>query len=585
MKMKKLLLIIFAGLLTFNSCQDTLESEFKNPMVYSPDVEQRSPGLFTNALTQWKFYIKDYGEWWWQLENGIFLYSGLASRYISYRYAWFEEYGDLVNGNGFTQDGISWFEDFYTRMKSWGLIRDQLKEMSGQAYDDNVIYFSLTSIIKDWGALRNVDLYNSIPYVGAFQGTQGVFFVPYDDPKVIYNSILDDLKKIADELPGQYAKMSPEAKALLVKQDIALKGDITKWVQYANALRLRYAVNLSGVDAEKAKTHITDAIKNLPTTDLTWKIPHVNAASDLPGGGTWQRGLYESAFRALMPTGIINRMNFHDLVYEPTIDDPRLPVLALPTKWNDYRGVTYNIDLQTPLYDAGEKYYPYCDNIVSSSQLNSRSMWSHVTYAHNDMPADMFTLGEIDLLLAEVATKGLVTTAKSAGDHIKDAVIHSTNFWYAMNAISTYGSNVSEPWKSLIKPAKPSSDIISSYGDKVKSAFEAKSAVEDKMEILMIQKQLHINLLRPFQLWGDLRRTRHPKIEMMTWKTKKMAPMVERLKYPSSEVANNTEFYLKVAAQDNWTTPIFWVPDAKKSETYYRNTDITFKTGLLPDFN
>jgi hypothetical protein len=72
---------------------------------------------------------------------------------------------------------------------------------------------------------------------------------------------------------------------------------------------------------------------------------------------------------------------------------------------------------------------------------------------------------------------------------------------------------------------------------------------------------------------------------MMTWKTKKMAPMIERLKYPSSEVANNTEFYLKVAAQDNWTTPIFWVPDTKKSETYYRNTDITFKTGLLPDFN
>ena len=278
-------------------------------------------------------------------------------------------------------------------------------------------------------------------------------------------------------------------------------------------------------------------------------------------------------------------MNFHDLAYEPTIDDPRLPILALPTKWNDYRGVTYNIDVQTPFYLAGEKYYAYCDNIVSSSTTNSRSMWSHVTFAHNDMPADMVTLGEIDLLLAEVATKALVATPKTAGDHIKDAVIHSTNFWYAMNAISKYGSNVSEPWKSLIKPVKPSSDIISSYGDKVKAAFEAKSNVEDKMEILMIQKQIHINILEPYQGWGDLRRTRHPKLEKMTWQTKAMAPMVERLRYPSSEVANNTDFYLKVAAQDNLTTPIFWVPDAKKSETYYRNTDVTFKTGLLPDFN
>lgn len=585
MKMKKIIFLMLAGLLLFNSCQDVLEREFKNPLVYSPDVANRAPGLFTNALTQWKFYIKDYGEWWWQLESGVFQYEGLASRYISYRYDWFSEYDDLTNGNGFQESGFTWFNDYYTRMKSWGLIRDQLEQLSGQEYDDNVVYFSLTSIIKDWGALRNVDLYNSIPYMGAFQGTQGVFFVPYDDPHEIYTTILDDLKKIAEELPGQFNKMSPEAKTLLGKQDIALNGDVSKWVQYANALRLRYAVNLSGVDPEVAKAHIADAIKNLPQTDLTWVIPQVSAAASLPGGGTWQRGLYESAYRSFIPEGIINRMNFHELAYEPTIDDPRLPVFALPTKWNDYRGVSYNIDEQTPLYDSGDKYYPYCDNIVSSSQQNSRSMWSHVTYAHNDMPADMFTLGEQDLLLAEVALKGLASTPKSAGDYIKDAVIHSTDFWYAMNAISTYGNDVSEPWKSLIHPVKPSSDIINSYAEKVKNAFEAKSNIEDKMEILMIQKQLHINLLRPWQLWGDLRRTRHPKIEPMTWKGKVMKPMVERYRYPSSEVANNTDFYLKVAAQDNLTTPIFWVPDSKKSETYYRDTDITFKTSELPDFN
>ena len=343
--MKKILLLVLGGLLVFSSCQDTLEKEFKNPMVYSPDISNRAPGLFTNALTQWKFYIKDYGEWWWQLESGVFQYSGLASRYISYRYSWFEEYDDLINGNGFQQEGLTWFNDYYTRMKSWGLIRDQLQELSGADYDDNVIYLSLTSIIKDWGALRNVDLYNSIPYKGAFQGTQGVFFVPYDDPKEIYVMALDDLKKIAADLPGQYEKMSSGAKALLAKQDLAFKGDIGKWVQYVNALRLRYAVNISGVAPDVAKPHITEAIANLPQTDFTWAIPFVTAAEDLPGGGTWQRGLYESAFRSFIPTGIINRMNFHDLKYEPTIDDPRLPVLALPTKWNDYRGVTYNIDV------------------------------------------------------------------------------------------------------------------------------------------------------------------------------------------------------------------------------------------------
>lgn len=584
--MKKIFLIVISIVLLHTSCQDVLEEEFKNPMVYSPDTEQLAPGLYTNALTQWKFYIKDYGEWWWQLSgNGVFNYSQLALRYITSRYSWYSDYSDVQSGNGFDQSGFSWFEDYYVRMRNWAILRDLMDELSGKDYDDNVIYYKLATIIKDWGALRNVDLYNSIPYIDAFKGTQGIFFVPYDDPKEIYKSVLDELKTIAGELPGIYSKMSSEAKSLLQVQDIALKGDIDKWVQYVNALRLRYGINLSGVDETTAKAHIADAISKLPQADLIWTIPHVNASADLPGGGTWERGMYERAYAAHISAIIINRMNFHEKAYEEGIDDPRLPVLALPTKYNDYRGVSMNSDAQDPIYNGGDRYYPYCDNIVASSQQNAFSMWSHVTYAHNDQPADMFTLHEVDLLLAEAALKNLASTGKTAGDHLRDAVIHSTSFWYAMNALSTYGSNVSEPWKSLIKPAKPAASVISSYADKVKAAFNAKSNAEDKMEILMQQKYIAMNLLRPFQLWGDLRRTRHPKLEPFTFKGVVMKPQPERLKYPSSEASNNTDEYLKVVDQDNWTTPVFWVPDAKKGESYYRDTYVTFKTSETPDFD
>ncbi|MCK0156440.1 SusD/RagB family nutrient-binding outer membrane lipoprotein [Cellulophaga sp. F20128] len=580
--MKRIMLLMIS-LIVLSSCQDTLEEEFKNPQQYVPESDQLASGMFTNALLQYKFYIKDYGEYWWQLGgNGIPSYAQISSRYITPRYSWFIDYDDLQNGNGFDQSGFNWFNDYYLRMRNWGLIQDVVDGQSGQQYDDSVVYFKLISIVKDWGALRNVDLYNSIPYLNAFKGSQGEFFTTYDDPEEIYKAVLDDLKSIADELPGIASKMSSEGKAILATQDIALEGDIDKWVQYANALRLRFAVKLAGVDAQFAASHISDALTNLPTEDLSFNLPHIDAASSLPGGGTWQRGLYERSYVLHIPNVIMNRMNFHNQEYEETIDDPRLPVIALPTKYNDYRGVSMDADGQDQGYVDGDRYYTAADNLMESSLNNSKSQYSHVTLIHNNIPADMFTLAEIDLLLAEVAAKQIAPTGKAAGDHIKDAVMHSTDYWYYLNSLSNYGADLTGPWASLVRPTKPSSTIITSYADKVKNAFNAEGAVDDQMEIIMQQKYIHLNLLRPNELWSELRRTRHPKLEPMTFQGKVMKPQPERLMYPSSELSNNTDAFLEVIDQNNWTTPVFWRTDAS---SYYRDDYVTFKTSLLPDFN
>ncbi len=585
--MKKILITILSAFMLFTSCDDRLEEEFKNPMVYSPDLEQLAPGLYTSMLTQWKFYVKDYGEWWWQNGGtGIFTYAQIANRYITSRYGWYIDYDDL-NYMG-PDAGFGWFNDYYVRMRNWGALRDLMKDLEGSAeYDDNVIYYHLGTIIKDWAGLRNVDIYNSIPYFGALRGTEGIFFVEYDDPIEIYKAVLDELAEIADALPGVYAAMSPEAKALLAEQDLALKGDVTKWVKYVNALRLRYGVKLAGVDEAAGKAHIAAAITNLPTEDLYWDLVFVNAVADLPGGVTWQRGMYERAYAMHVPNVIMNRMNFHELAYEEGIDDPRLPVLAFPTKYNDYRGVSYNSDAQGPIYNGGDRYYPYADNLVASTEQNARSMWSHTTFTFNDQPADMFTLGEIDLLLAEVAMKGYASTGKSAGDHMKDAVIHSTNWWYMINSLSSYGTSLpaDNAWKPLIMPAKPSAGVISGYADKVKAAFNAASSDDMKMEILMQQKYIHINLLRPYLLWSELRRTRHPKLEPMTFNGKVMKPELERIRYPSSEFQNNNENYQKVIEFDNYSSKSDLIPASLKNVSMYRDTDIEFKTSATPDFN
>lgn len=582
----KKIMLVALSMTTLWSCQDTLEEEFKNPQLYEPKQNQLVSGMFTSAILQYKFYIGDYGEMWYQMSgNGMPSYAQVTHRLITSRYPWYIDYDDVVNGNGFDDSGFFWFNDYYVRMRNWALIQDVLAEMSGKEYDDSVIYFKLLTIVKDWAGLRNVDLYNSIPYSEAFKGTQGTFFPKYDNPEEIYKSALDELEAIAAELPAVYGKMSPEAIAKLKTQDIALQGDITKWIQYANGLRLKYAVKLAAVDATFAKKHITGAMANLPKQDLTFVLPHIDAAGDFPGGGTWQRGIFETVYSTHIPNVILNRMNFHNLAYEVGIDDPRLPVIAFPTKFNDYRGTSLNVDANNaefPGATSGQLYFNGANNLDESARLNVKSQYNQVTLSRNNVPADMITLGEIDLLLAEIAAKGLVSTGKTAGDHVVDAIKHSTDYWYNLNSLSQYRKDYTGAWKDLIRPAKPSAANIDLYANNVKLAFNAAGSVDNQMEIIMQQKYIHINILHPYELFGELRRTRHPKLEPMTFQGKVMKPQPERLKYPSSELSTNSDQFLKVIDQNNYTSPIFWRKDAS---SYYRNSDITFKTGLLPDFN
>jgi hypothetical protein len=567
--MKKILylLIIFFSIST--SCQDELKDEYKDPNSVDPPTNKLISGMWTAMTYQWKLYIRDYGEYWWQNDGwGISTYAQINIRYITQRYsAYYADYNDLQTGvNGFQANGVTnQFDNFYNRMKEWALIRDQVVELSGQELDDAQIYFELATVYKDLWALRNVDFFNKIPYFNAFKGNQGVFFVEYDDPKEIYKSVLNDWKRIAENLPTIYNKMSTTAKATFKDQDIALGSDITKWVKYIQAIRLQYAVKLAGVDETTAKPHIQEALANLPETDLTFPT----YTSDTPeGGGTVVRGMYERTYVSFIPTIIMKRMNFGTSVYEPGTDDPRLPVLAMPTKYNDYRGCSMDADGQTAAYNAGDKYYAYGDNLTAALTTNAKSMYNFATFFWNytNYPAMMMTMAEVDLLKAEVVLKNLGTTGKTAGDHIKDAVIHSCNFWYAINASnSSWNASV-----TALHPVKSNTDI-DTYSDIVKTKFEAQTTLEDKMEVLMQQKYIHINISNQYELWAELRRTRHPLLEPLTMMGEVMKPCPERLKYPSSELQNNQDNYLKVKDEDNFTNPIFWVPTNKVGVVYYRN--------------
>ncbi len=592
---KYLILILFVA--SMLGCKKQLEDQFHNPEVYSK-TENLFGGIFLAMLAEHKVFVQDYGEFYWQLNSGTEVpgYSQIAQRLITDRYPWFLNFDDLsgVNGFGGLTDNL-WnnrLNDFYTRARYWAVLNDELKKIdSGEALNNAKIYYTLTTVLKDYMALINVDFYNSIHYTEAFKGSEKLFYPKFDDPKSIYISVLDELKQIYTELPKTYGEMTSLGQQLFAKNDIAFNGNIALWLQFINSLRLKYAVRISGVEDAAAKTYLQDILsKPLPVMDLLQPI-FADVAPE--SSGFWLRGLGENSFASFIPDIMMRRMNRDLAMYQPGIDDPRLPVLAMPTKYFDggysatvnmrkYIGVTYNADAQKPDYVAGERYTTTPNSFILSLQQNAKSQYHLTTFTHNaKFPAYMMSLAEVDLLLAEVALKNLGNTGKTADNHIKDAIRHSTDFWYARNEESrmaasfrdkaikgnyffgplTFSTNrFGEDSALYMHPAKPALAVISQYADSIATRFNTRGSLDEKMEILMQQKYIHLNLVAPYELWTELRRTRHPYLEPMTFTGKVMKPFPERLRYPLSASQTNPENYLTVQSQDNFTTPIFWVP-------------------------
>ena len=595
--MKKIFISIFAACFLFAGCQSELEEKFYDPEKYQAPESIVMSGMFAKTVYQWKIFIQDYGEYWWGLSGtGPAAYAQIGVRPMIYD-AIYNNWTEITNWNDNFKNSIgSYFSHMYERNRPWGLMKNLMETGDAAFVKENQLYFQLTSIIKDYCFLRNVDVFNSIPYSTALRGVEGVLFTEYDDPKEIYTTGLQNMKDFTEQLQSSFNGMSEDSKALFRKQDIAFGGDIQKWFQWATATRLKFAVRLSGVDEATAKTHIQDILsKNaLPTQDLLWNPPFETLEATLSGGGeTWTRGFIERFTSYFVPNVIMKRMNHGSEAYEPGTDDPRLPVLAMPTKWGDYRGVSMNRDAEKAIADAEKaecddkgwtnkytsnyvivNYTAYRNNLDVMLGVNALSCYNLKTLVFNEPPVYMSSLAETDLLLAEIAERNLGSTGKNASEHIADAVKHSTHFWYEYNNRSTYEPEPAgfpeyskAKIKEILSPAEPNAAIVNQYADFMKQQYNNAS---DKMEIIMQQKYIHLNMIGIYELWSELRRTRRPKLEpVTTLNSVKAKIQLERMTYPSSEQSVNMENYKKVQDQDNYTSPVFWVKNP--SESFYRN--------------
>ncbi|KQM75253.1 hypothetical protein ASE74_20760 [Pedobacter sp. Leaf216] len=199
----------------------------------------------------------------------------------------------------------------------------QLKYAGNPVYNNRV---AIAKIMESYIYSNLVAIWGGIPKSAALTGDP---YAAYQSEEEIYMALLNDLKSAASSisLNGDTYKASADA---------VYAGDLVKWRKFANTLRLRLAVRISGVAGSKTREVVADVLSNEANT-----IASQSETAKTNWGTTssnwsylYQYNLLQAAANAASLNVISESLVQHMLPY----NDPRLAVYAKPVTQGPYKG-------------------------------------------------------------------------------------------------------------------------------------------------------------------------------------------------------------------------------------------------------
>ncbi|MGX5818729.1 SusD/RagB family nutrient-binding outer membrane lipoprotein [Chitinophaga lutea] len=444
---------------------------------------------------------------------------------------------------------------YYPDLLTYRILVKKIDEHVTPAIYNNVKY--MASILIAAKTLRMLDYYGDIPYSKASLATEGPenYRPPYDAQADVYKSVLNDLKAAADGLSTDPSQVSIGA------FESFLKGDITAWRKFANALRLRYAVRLYGKENALASSIITDIIgggKPLPNAQNPASLwsdnfgfwPSTIAASGNFGAldSKWDSYRELSISNIRMSSNVWKAMSSSNDPNGTGIFDPRMFVYFM----------TNNADKWVPQPQDGsvtEGGRPYDQGdvrkAIGSDPANKFACVNYfMAYDRKVYPILIITEADVHLLKAEIYQRGMgvakdVVKAKA---EYEAGLRASVDFWYAYTQLSS-------TW--ITKPVKPDAVAMTAFLNHPQVLY---NGADDAGSLRKIATQAWLaTMFQPWEAWAIVRRTG------LTPKDPNYAPsVVNKLPYPDDERINNPASWTAATGGkgpgDQVLTKVYWMP-------------------------
>ena len=417
---------------------------------------------------------------------------------------------------------------------NWSANQDLFRYNINNTFYSNIFETSYSSIFKDLTYVKNfedasgavdygnydviaetlkgfqyqhlVDLYGDIPFSEA--NLRGNNTTPkYDDAETIYKATIDSLTNAATLAlnPSEVAEDPGSS-------DIFFGGDMTKWAQFANTIKLRMLVRLSNTGQD---AYIKDQIALIDANGAGYITSDVSANPGYSQNENQQSPFY--GYAGYDTAGEETDRHDYTVATDYLIsflqekNDPRIDLLFnTPTSGADHKGAPQLISLPGTGFTSNDL------SKIGDGLLKSP-----------DQDQPIMLLSEALFLEAEAVQRGYMDG--DAQDLYEMAIEASFDYLGAEGA----------------------EDYYSQAEENV--SWEASS---NKIEAIITQKWIALNGVSGIESWIELTRTGYPANLPIPVDSDGKRPV--RLLYPSSEYSRNGDNVPAQTAADAFTNNPFW---------------------------
>ncbi|MBD1259501.1 SusD/RagB family nutrient-binding outer membrane lipoprotein [Maribacter polysiphoniae] len=374
-------------------------------------------------------------------------------------------------------------------------------------------YDVIAQTIKGFQYQYLVDLYGDVPFTEANQRAENTTPV-YDDAETVYKSIIDSLTSAAN-----LALNLPENAENPGDSDIIFGGDMEKWAQFANTIKLRMLVRLSNTGQE---AYIKEQIALIDANGVGYITADVMANPGYSKNADKQSPFYDYAGYD-EGDAETNRHDYtvatdYTIDYLSSTNDPRIGYLYSPSEDADeFKGVWQAINL------PGEGYTSDDLSKIGTGLIKSPTQ---------DQP--IMLLAEALLIQSEAIVRGYIDGSDAEAKQLyNDAITASFEYLEVEDAATEAETYYSQGVKNV--------------------GWDTSS---DKIEAIITQKWVILNGTSSIESWIENTRTGFPVDLPVSGDSDGIRPV--SLLYPTSEYSRNSENVPPTSREDAFTNYPFW---------------------------
>ena len=413
-------------------------------------------------------------------------------------------------------------------LDSWKKIKDEHEKI------DMPETFALAQILKISAWHKATDMFGPIPYKHA---GEPILVVPYDSQEDVYQYFFDDLSEAINIL----TPLAEQNGKLMANYDAIYAGSASKWVQYANSLKLRLAMRIRYADAEKAKRYAEEAV-NHPIGVMMAKDDEAQISK---GAGS----VFVNNIEWLDKQYNESRMGSSILAYLSGYEDPRLP------KYFEESDSQYAVEVP-----QGGKYHAISTGLVKATNDYFKA-FSHSNFK-SETPTYWMRASEVYFLRAEGALIGWNMKGDAESLYKEGISISFEENGIPSSAVDAYINSGKAPAKYELE-----APISVNVPAPTSATAEWEGSTEQKLEKIITQKWIAL-FPNGQEAWSEWRRTGYPKLHQVIKNNSggevSTEKGIRRMIYPKSErqSADQIENYNKavelLGGPDKPSTNLWW---------------------------